>query len=45
MSGRLLTQDGQTYEITFVGAPTGTYEYFCVPHETLGMTATLVVEP
>ena len=44
MSGRLMTQIGDTYEISFAGAPTGTYNYNCTPHQPLGMTATLTVE-
>ncbi len=44
MSGRLLTQIGDTYEITFAGAPTGTYDYTCTPHQALGMNGTLTVE-
>ncbi len=44
MSGRLLMQIGETYEITFAGAPTGTYGYTCTPHQALGMSGTLTVE-
>jgi len=33
---------GESYEHTF--DVTGTYEYFCIPHETAGMTGTVVVE-
>ncbi len=44
MAGRLMTQIGDTYEVTFAGAPTGDYGYFCTPHEALGMKATLTIE-
>lgn len=44
LSGRLMTQPQDTYEITFTGAPTGTYKYFCTPHLPLGMTAELTVQ-
>jgi plastocyanin len=44
MSGRLMTQIGDTYEISFAGAPTGTYGYTCTPHQALGMNGTLTVE-
>lgn len=44
MSGRFLMQIGETYEITFAGAPTGTYGYTCTPHQALGMSGTLTVE-
>lgn len=45
LSGRLLTQAQQSYEMTFDGAPTGTYTYYCTPHLALGMKATLTVQP
>lgn len=32
-----------TFEHTFEVA--GTYRYFCVPHEAVGMTGTVIVEP
>lgn len=44
LSGRLISQPNDAYEITFAGVPTGDYGYFCTPHEALGMTATLTVE-
>jgi plastocyanin len=44
MAGRLMVQAGDTYEITFDGAPAGSYGYFCTPHEALGMVATLTIE-
>lgn len=45
MSGRLMLQANEVFEITFAGAPTGTYNYYCTPHEALGMKATLTVQP
>lgn len=45
LAGRLLTQPQQSYEMTFAGAPAGTYKYFCTPHLALGMTAQLTVQP
>jgi plastocyanin len=44
LSSRLMMQPNETFEITFVDAPTGTYNYYCTPHEALGMKATLTVE-
>jgi plastocyanin len=41
--GKLLMDDGATYEISFAGAPEGTYAYLCTPHEMMGMQATLIV--
>jgi plastocyanin len=41
LSGGLLTE-GETYSVTF--SEPGTYEYFCIPHEQVGMTGTIIVE-
>ncbi|WP_424004109.1 halocyanin domain-containing protein [Haloarcula salina] len=41
-SGSAVTEAGTTYEYTFDEA--GTYRYYCVPHESLGMKAAVVVE-
>lgn len=43
--GRYLTQVGETYEFLIdEHFAAGTYDYVCTPHETLGMTGTIVVE-
>lgn len=39
----LLTEQGQQYEHTFT-VP-GEYEYFCLPHEALGMKGKVIVQP
>lgn len=36
-----LSEQGATYEHTF--ETTGTYDYFCIPHKTLGMVGRIVV--
>ncbi|MDT3437659.1 halocyanin [Haloarcula sp. 1CSR25-25] len=36
-----LSEQGATYEHTF--GTTGTYDYFCIPHKTLGMVGRIVV--
>lgn len=41
VSGGLLASE-ETYEYTF--EVTGTYGYVCIPHESSGMTGTVVVE-
>ena len=41
LSVGIVGQEGE-YEVTFDVA--GTYEYFCIPHESQGMKATIVVE-
>lgn len=43
LSGELMLQEDQAYEMIFAGAPTGTYDYFCTPHEMLGMKASLTI--
>lgn len=43
LAGRLLFEANEVYEIRFDGAPAGRYEYYCTPHEMLGMTASLTV--
>jgi plastocyanin len=37
-----LIQSGDTFEVTF--EQPGTYEYYCIPHESSGMKGTIVVE-
>lgn len=37
-----LIQDGESFEVTFDEA--GRYRYFCIPHESSGMTGTVVVQ-
>ena len=43
LTGELLMAPNAVYEISFAGAPAGTYEYFCTPHEMLGMVASLTI--
>ncbi len=43
LTGELMIQENQAYEMIFAGAPTGTYDYFCTPHEMLGMKASLTI--
>lgn len=37
----ILSEQGATYEHTF--ETTGTYDYFCIPHKSLGMVGRIVV--
>jgi plastocyanin len=43
VAGPMMMQANQVYRINFAGAPQGTYDYFCLPHQALGMKATLIV--
>jgi plastocyanin len=44
MNGRIVSEMGDTFEMDFVSAPTGSYRYFSVPQEALGMVGTIIVE-
>ena len=35
---------GDTYVVSFAGAPAGRYRYYCTPHLALGMAATIEVK-
>jgi plastocyanin len=43
LQGPMFTQAGQTYRVSFAGAPVGTYDYFCLPHKPMGMKGTITV--
>lgn len=44
-SGRELVAEGQQWTYTIPStAPAGTYAYYCLPHESLGMVGLLIVE-
>jgi len=40
-NSEVLSEQGATYEHTF--ETTGTYDYFCIPHKSLGMVGRIVV--
>lgn len=44
LQGPFLTQPNQVYRVSFAGAPKGTYAFFCLPHQALGMKGTITVE-
>lgn len=44
LSGPLITDSLAAYQVTFANVPAGTYKYYCIPHEALGMKGTLIVE-
>ena len=35
---------GDSYVVSFAGAPAGTYRYYCTPHLALGMKAVIEVK-
>ena len=44
MNGRIVSEAGDSFEMDFVSAPTGSYRYFSVPQEAMGMVGTITVE-
>lgn len=36
--------EGESFELSFAGAPTGEYKMFCAPHHALGMTGQITVQ-
>lgn len=44
VAGPLLAEPNATYEVSFAGAPAGTYPYFCLPHQAMGMKGVITVE-
>jgi plastocyanin len=44
LEGPLLTEQDGTYKITFTGAPTGDYKFYCLPHLALGMHGKITVQ-
>lgn len=44
LTGPMKVGIGETYEISFAGAPAGVYHYHCTPHIPFGMVATVTVQ-
>ena len=44
LQGPFMTAANETYSVSFAGAPKGTYAFFCLPHQALGMKGTITVE-
>ena len=44
LEGPLLTEVDGTYKISFAGAPTGEYKFYCLPHLALGMHGKITVQ-
>lgn len=41
---QMLFGPGQSFETSFAGAPSGTYEFYCQPHRGAGMVGEITVE-
>ncbi len=44
LTGPFLTQPNEKYDVSFAGAPKGTYKGYCLPHVALGMKLTIKVQ-
>lgn len=44
LSGPFLTTANENYDVSFAGAPAGTYKGYCLPHVALGMKLTITVQ-
>jgi plastocyanin len=43
LASPMFTTPNQKYTVSFAGAPQGTYDFFCLPHQALGMKGTIIV--
>lgn len=43
LASNLLTAQGETYTISFAGAPVGVYKFNCLPHAATGMHGSITV--
>lgn len=44
LEGPLLTEPDGVYSVSFAGAPTGDYKFYCLPHLALGMHGKIKVQ-
>jgi plastocyanin len=44
LEGPLLTEQDAIYKVSFAGAPTGEYKFYCLPHLALGMKGKISVQ-
>lgn len=44
LEGPLLTEADAVYKVSFAGAPTGDYKFYCLPHLALGMHGKITVQ-
>jgi len=44
LTGPMKVGIGESYEISFAGAPAGDYHYFCTPHVPFGMLGVITVQ-
>jgi plastocyanin len=39
-----IVNNGDSYSVSFAGAPPGQYHYFCLPHQSLNMVGVITVQ-
>jgi plastocyanin len=44
LMGPFVAQANEKYDVSFAGAPAGTYKGYCMPHVALGMKITITVQ-
>jgi plastocyanin len=44
LTGPLVTNPGDSYVISFKDAKPGPYKFYCLPHQSMGMQGTIIVE-
>ena len=44
LSGMMVTQPNETFDVSFAGAPTGLYKGYCLPHQAMGMKIDITVQ-
>lgn len=44
LTGPLMVTPNETYTISFTGAPSGVYHFYCTPHLALGMKGSITVQ-
>jgi plastocyanin len=44
LTGPLVTNPNDFYVITFKNAKPGPYKFYCLPHQSLGMQGTIIIE-
>lgn len=44
ISSESMKTEGESFELSFAGAPAGSYKFFCAPHHALGMVGEVTVQ-
>lgn len=44
LQGPMMMAANATYRVSFANAPVGTYAYFCLPHQAMGMKGVITVQ-